>query len=154
MNGRFRHAQHVFRMAGLFGAGIAVFLLLRWVFVPEDFGVLGHYRASALTLNRDKPLAYAGRAVCADCHADVVEARAGGRHEQVGCEACHAPAARHASGDDKAPRPVKPDGRIGCLACHDRDASRPATHPQVVASEHAGDAVCTSCHQPHNPRLS
>ncbi len=154
MSGRFRHARHVFRMAGLFVAGIAAFLVIRALFVPDDFGVLGHYRASALTVNRDKPLAYAGQAACADCHPDIVEKRTGQRHERVACEACHGPSARHASGDDAVPRPTRPDGTAGCLPCHSKDVSRPSTHPQVVPAEHAGDESCVTCHNPHAPRVS
>ena len=101
MSGPNRHYQHVLRMAGLFVIGIGSFFVLRAIFVPADFGVYGHYRAAALELNRTKPLVYAGRDVCGDCHADIVEARAGGRHERIGCESCHGPAAAHASGDDK-----------------------------------------------------
>jgi hypothetical protein len=154
MSGRFRHAQHVFRMAGLFVVGIVVFLVLRALYVPDDFGVLGHYRASALTMNSDKPLAYAGQAACADCHPDVIEKRAGQRHERVACEGCHGPSARHASGEEGAPMPARPDGRVGCLHCHAKDASRPLTHPQVIAAEHAGGESCLTCHNPHAPKVS
>jgi hypothetical protein len=151
MSGSNRHYQHVVRMAGLFVLGISAFFVLRAWFVPDDFGVYGHYRASALELNRNKPLVHGGHAVCADCHPDVVEARAGGRHERIGCEACHGPAARHASGDDKAPLPVRPHPRDGCLKCHAKDASRPRAFPQVVAAQHAGEQVCVTCHNPHHP---
>lgn len=125
MSSRFSHAQHVFRMAALFILGIAAFLVARAYFVPHDFGVFGHYRASALDLNRDRPLKHAGQAACAECHTDIVEKRAGQRHQHVACEGCHA-----------------------------KDATRPATQPQVQAQEHAGDASCVSCHDPHAPRMS
>ena len=104
--------NHVFRIAVLFAAGIAAFLVMRWWFVPSDFGVYGHYRAGALADNRGRALAYAGqvvrergggptrpdtRAVCVGCHA-----RSGGKphafpqvvvreHAEEGaCTACHA----------------------------------------------------------------
>lgn len=154
MSGRFRHARHVFRMAGLFVVGIATFLVLRALYVPDDFGVLGHYRASALTINSDKPLVYGGHAACADCHADIIEKRTGQRHERVACEGCHGPAARHASGEEGAPKPLRPDGKAGCLFCHAKDASRPVAHPQVIAAEHAGDESCLTCHNPHAPKVS
>jgi hypothetical protein len=139
-------------MAGLFVLGISAFFVLRAVAVPRDFGVYGHFRASALDLNRNKPLVHAGRAACADCHPDVIEARTGGKHEQIGCEGCHGAAARHASGEDKAPLPVKPHPRTGCLHCHANDASRPAWFPQIVVATHAGDQTCVTCHNPHNPQ--
>lgn len=151
MSGPGRHYQHVVRMAGLFVLGIVAFLGLRAVAVPPDFGVYGHYRASALELNAEKPLVHAGRAACADCHPDIIETRTGGKHERIGCEGCHGAAARHASQEDKAPPPVKPHARTGCLHCHTKDASRPGWFPQIVAAEHAGDQRCTQCHNPHNP---
>lgn len=154
MSGPVRHLQHVFRMAGLFVLGIGAFFVLRAVFVPDDFGVYGHYRGGAIEANSSKPLSYGGRAICADCHADVVEARTGGPHERVGCEACHGPAGRHAAGDEKAPKPVLPDTRAACLTCHAKNVARPAGFPQVVAAEHAGDAACTACHNHHNPKVS
>ena len=154
MSDRFRHSQHVFRMAGLFVVGIGAFFVLRAVYVPADFGVYGHYRAGAIDANRAKPLGYGGRAVCADCHPDVVEARTGGRHERIGCEACHGPAAGHASGDDKAPKPVKPDTRLGCMVCHTKNVSKAPGFPQVTAAEHAPEGACTTCHNPHHPKVS
>ena len=154
MSGRFRHGQHVVRMAGLFALGIAAFVVARAIFVPDDFGRFGHYRAAALELNRQRPIAYAGHAACVDCHGDIVEKRVGQRHERVGCEACHGPAARHASGEENAPKPARPDGRKACLVCHAKDASRPVSHPQVIAAEHAGDESCLTCHNPHAPRVS
>ena len=44
----FKDKEHLFRMAGLFGVGLLVFVVLRGVLIPADFGDLGHYRASAL----------------------------------------------------------------------------------------------------------
>lgn len=154
MSGPDRHYQHVLRMAGLFVVGITFFFVLRAIFVPDDFGVYGHYRAGALDANRDVPLVHGGSAVCADCHTDTAAARTAGPHARVSCEGCHSPAARHASGDPEAPKPTKPDAVKGCLLCHARSLSRPPTFPQVVAADHAGDAACTSCHNPHNPKVS
>ncbi len=154
MSGPDRHFQHVLRMAGLFVIGISAFFVLRAVYVPDDFGVYGHYRAAAIEVNRTRPLVYGGSAVCADCHSDTVDARGAGAHARVACEGCHSPAARHATGDADAPRPSKPDPTGGCLTCHASNRSKPATFPQVVAAEHAGDAACTSCHNPHNPKVS
>jgi hypothetical protein len=44
---RFRDAEHLARLAGLFLAGAALFVVLRAALVPDDFGVYGHYRAGA-----------------------------------------------------------------------------------------------------------
>ena len=153
MSGRFRDYAHVFRMAALFLAGTLLFLVVRAWLVPEDFGVYGHYRAGALADNRAHPLAFAGRASCVECHDDIVAARTGGRHERVGCEACHGPLASHASGETDA-KPVRPDPRALCVSCHDARVGKPAGYPQVHPDEHAAEGPCTACHQPHNPAIS
>lgn len=153
MSGRFRDYAHVFRMAAIFAAGTVCFLLVRAWLVPEDFGLRGHYRAGALADNRAHPLVFAGRASCAECHDDVVTARQGGRHERVGCEACHGALAAHASAQTDA-KPARPDARALCVGCHDAKVGKPAGYPQVHADEHAEQGPCTACHQPHNPAIS
>ena len=153
MSSRFRDYEHVLRMAGLFAVGIALFLLVRAWLVPHDFGVYGHYRASAIEDNRARPVRFAGRAACAGCHDDVVTARKGSRHEHIGCEACHGALAVHAAGPDDA-RPARPDPRVTCIRCHDTRAGKPAALPQVDVKDHAPQGPCTECHQPHHPAIS
>ncbi len=156
MSGWMKDRQHLLRMASLFAVGIAIFFTLQYVFVPPGFGQYGHYRAGALADNRSlalHPLRYAGRAACVDCHADVVEARKGSRHERIGCEACHGPSAAHAANPGEASA-VKPDPRLVCIRCHSASASRPKTFPQVVVGEHSDSGPCTACHQPHAPKIS
>jgi hypothetical protein len=149
-----RDKEHLFRLALLFVAGIAVFLLVRGLLVPEGFGELGHYRVGALQDNRDKPLVFAGRAICADCHGDVAEAKAAGKHAGVGCEACHGPQAAHAQADDpSAAKPEKPDPANLCLVCHRDNAAKPAGFPRVDPKEHNEGASCVDCHAPHSPGL-
>jgi len=152
----FEDKEHLVRMASLFAVGIGVFLALQYLFVPPGFGQFGHYRAGALADNRDPglhPLQYAGRAVCEDCHGDVVEARKGSRHDRVACEACHGPSARHASNPSDT-KPPRPDARALCIRCHSTSASRPRGFPQVVVDDHAPQGPCTSCHKAHAPKVS
>jgi hypothetical protein len=143
-------AEHLFRIAGLFVVGLVLFLTVRTVLVPADFGKNGHYRAGAIDDNAARPVVYGGRAVCADCHGAVVTARAGGEHERIGCETCHGPAAAHAE-DPTSGSPELPDPRVLCAGCHAVRAGRPAEFPQVDVAEHAGDASCKDCHDPHHP---
>jgi hypothetical protein len=147
-----RDAEHLFRLAGLFLAGLTLFLLARAWLVPEGFGAYGHYRPSAVDEAAALPIRYAGRAACGECHDEIVVRRAGGSHERIGCESCHGPAAAHA-GDPTESKPPRPDPRSGCLECHLRLTARPASHPQVDPAEHAGDTPCTECHDPHHPDL-
>ena len=145
-----RDAEHLFRLAGLFLAGIVLFLVVCAWLVPENFGAYGHYRPAAVDVAASLPLRHAGRDACAECHEDVVERRSGGRHARIGCESCHGPAADHVAAPTEHP-PQRPDVRDSCLACHARLTGRPASHPQVDAAEHAGDAACSDCHDPHHP---
>lgn len=156
MGGWTKDKEHLVRMASLFAAGIGVFLVLQHVFVPPGFGQYGHYRPGALGDARDAalhPLHYAGRAACADCHAEVVDARKGSRHERIGCEACHGPSARHAANPD-AVKAFRPDARAVCIRCHAASASKPRGFPQVVVADHADAGPCTSCHRAHAPKIS
>jgi hypothetical protein len=151
---RWESSRHLVRLAGLFGLGLCAFLVVRWLLMPEGFGVYGHYRAGALADNRERAPLYAGQAACVECHTDVGEARAVGRHARLSCEGCHGPLASHAVDPGAGTGVAKPDGREGCVRCHARNSSRPPGFPQVVVVEHAEEGACTACHQPHQPGLS
>ena len=150
MGGPFGHKEHLLRVAGLFAAGVLVFLVLQALLVPEGFGVYGHYRAGALEENRVRSLAFAGRAACVECHSDVPDAMKGGRHEAIRCEACHGPLAGHA-GDPAEKKALRPETQALCARCHAANVARPARFPQVEVAEHAGGEACTTCHAAHNP---
>jgi uncharacterized CHY-type Zn-finger protein len=153
MTGRPNDKQHLVRMAGLFALGITTFFVLRWVMVPTGFGLYGHYRPGALDDARGRPLQYAGRAACEDCHADVVAARAGSRHARIGCEGCHGPLNAHVQeGGEK--KPARPDSRVLCARCHEASPWKPKTYPQVVVAGHSPDGPCVACHKPHAPKMS
>jgi hypothetical protein len=150
MGNRFRHAQHIVRVAGLFAFGLLAFLVLRAVLIPKDFGVLGFYRAGALPEIAARPIVYAGRTACLDCHGDIVPPKS--VHQPLGCEGCHGPLAAHAGGNfDVKPKTLNP--RTLCLTCHAKVTGKPATFPQIVPADHAGDGPCTACHTPHNPKI-
>lgn len=149
---KFRDYEHVLRMAGLFTMGVAVFLILRWVMVPSDFGVYGFYRAGALKDIAARPIAYAGHDACGECHTEIVDQRKGTKHQNVNCESCHGPLATHASGD--VMNPGKPDAKTVCAPCHRKMDGRPKSQPQVDFKEHAGDALCIDCHKPHSPKIT
>jgi len=144
---------HLVRMAGLFLAGVAAFVILRWLMVPADFGRFGHYRAGAVADNMARPIVYAGQAACLECHADVAEARAQGKHVRVACESCHGALAVHAA-DPRAAKPTRPDPRKTCITCHTSSISKPAAFPQVVPAEHAPEGSCAACHAVHNPKIT
>jgi Cytochrome c7 and related cytochrome c len=147
---RFRDAEHLARLAGLFLVGGVLFVVVRAALVPDDFGVYGHYRAGALADNASRPIAYAGQPACLECHSDAGGVKRAGAHAPVSCEACHGPLAPHAAGEvTTPPRP----GPTLCLVCHATSTGRPAWMKQIVPAEHAGEEGCTTCHQPHTPRI-
>jgi uncharacterized CHY-type Zn-finger protein len=140
-------------MAGLFLVGITAFVVLRWLMIPAGFGELGHYRPGALKDNMARPIVYAGQAACVECHTDVAELRAKGRHAHVSCESCHGALEAHAA-DPNGVKPVRPDPRKTCIICHTASMSKPKTFPQVVPAEHAPEGSCAECHVVHNPKIS
>jgi hypothetical protein len=148
MAGLFKDKEHLLRVAALFAGGFVVFLLLRGLLVPAGFGEYGHFRAGAIEDNRQHAIKYAGHAVCTECHTDVGEVRARGKHAHVACEACHGALAAHAA-DPEAAKPVRPDPRTLCVVCHAPNVAKPASFPQID-SDHP-DAVCTECHLAHDP---
>jgi hypothetical protein len=150
MGDLFGHKGHLVRVAALFAAGVLVFLVLQALLVPKGFGVYGHYRAGALEENRARPVSFAGRAACVECHSDVPEAMKGGRHEKIRCEACHGALAGHA-GDPTEKKAVRPDSKVLCARCHAANGARPARFPQVEIADHASGEACTTCHVAHNP---
>jgi predicted CXXCH cytochrome family protein len=152
MRGRFQHYEHVLRVAGLLATGLVVFIIVRGALVPSDFGVYGFYRAGTLEDIKAQTPAFAGHDACEPCHTPVFDLRKTARHANLNCEACHGPAAKHAEN----PLEVKPktlDGRTLCLTCHTKLPGKPAFMPQIVPADHAGDAECTACHQPHHPKI-
>lgn len=40
-----------------------------------------------------------------------------------------------------------------CLNCHEKLEARPKMQPQIAVDSHSGQALCTTCHNPHSPRV-
>jgi predicted CXXCH cytochrome family protein len=150
---QFRDVEHLFRLAGLFLAGVVLFLIARAILVPADFGVYGHYRASAVDDEMARVVVHAGQGACADCHGDVVEIRVASRHAAVACESCHGPLAAHAAAPDTV-KPKLPEMAGLCIGCHAARTGKPAWYPTVVVAEHSGGESCATCHTSHNPKLN
>jgi hypothetical protein len=148
----FRDSGHLIRPAIVILVGLALFIALRGAVIPKAFGQYGHYRPGALDLVKQRPLAYAGQAQCANCHDEEAKVRAEGKHARVACEGCHGPLAKHAD-DPGSVIPKLPDVATLCVRCHEKDAAKPPTFPQVASADHSGGMVCNTCHKPHNPKL-
>jgi len=143
--------EHLVRLAALFAAGFVLFLAAKTLLVPKGFGLYGHYRAGALADNRARPISFAGRAACGECHTDKRDEIQGGKHAGIGCEACHGPLAKHAEDPSSDPKPVKPDPRKLCLTCHLANVAKPVKFPQIDPKAHFEGNPCAGCHSPHAP---
>lgn len=146
----FKDKMHLVRMAGLFAAGLALFVLARAIFVPKGFGLYGHYRAGALADNRSRPVSFAGRAICGECHTDKKEELAAGKHAGVACEVCHGALARHAA-DPSEMKPSKPEPKTLCVKCHLANVAKPRKFPQIELKAHFDGGDCHGCHASHAP---
>lgn len=150
MNGFLRSTEHLIRVVVLLALGVVAFLVIRRVVVPTGFGKYGHFRPAALADIRARPVKFAGHAACEACHSDVADTKSKGKHAGVACQACHGPLANHAD-DPGSVVPKLPDVAVLCVRCHEANASKPKSFPQVVSAEHSGGVACNVCHQPHNP---
>jgi len=148
----FRDAGHLFRLLGVFVAGVLLFLVIRAFLVPKSFGEYGHYRGAALEIAA-RPINFAGHEACETCHADVLDKKKGGKHAHVNCEACHGPLAKHAD-DPGSVTPAKLDTAVLCVRCHEANAAKPKSFPQVVSADHSNGLPCDTCHQPHSPAIT
>ena len=159
MSRLFRDSGHLIRPAIVLLIGLGLFLAIRAAVVPKGFGQYGHYRPGALAAVRRHPVSYAGQDTCVMCHDDQAKVRAAGRHARVACEACHGPQANHAAeqmngvANGPAAKPKLPDVATLCVRCHEKDAAKPKTFPQVASTEHSGGMLCNTCHKPHNPHI-
>ncbi len=147
---KFKDASHLFRLAGVFAAGILVFVLVRGLLVPKSFGQYGHYRGNALNEIKAQPIHYAEHQACESCHTDVVELKNKGKHVHVNCESCHGPLAGHVD-DPGSVTPEKLDTAKLCVRCHEANTAKPKSFPQVVSADHSAGLACAECHQPHSP---
>ena len=148
----FRDSGHLVRPAVVLLAGLGLFLAIRGAVVPKGFGQYGHYRPAALDLIRQRPISFAGQAQCVTCHEEEAKVRATGKHAHVACEACHGPLAAHVA-DIVNVVPQLPDVATLCARCHEKDAAKPKSFPQVATAEHSGGMLCNTCHRPHHPDL-
>lgn len=149
-NFRRRIPEQLTRVPILAVVVIAGLIYVKTQFSPDDFGVYGHYRGSAIAEVASREIVYAGHDICVDCHDDVVDLKNSGYHRLVACETCHGPAAAHTEDPDVGQLRL-PKGRGYCPLCHEYLPSRPTGFPQIVVASHNPRKPCISCHNPHEP---
>ena len=142
--------EQIKRLVVVFAAVISLFIIIRPILIPTDFGEYGHYRTSAVTEIVTQEIKYAGRQICYDCHDDVVDIKLSGYHKNLSCEVCHGPAAAHTEDDEIIPE--APRKRGFCPVCHEYLPSRPTGFPQIKVATHNPMKPCIKCHDPHDPK--
>jgi transcription elongation factor Elf1 len=144
--------KYLIRLMVVFVIGVIVALGVQRLLVPKSFGVLGHYRASALKeVAAQKPV-YAGQEACGACHEDEAAVKKTGRHAGLPCEVCHGASAAHAE-DPTTRKPFTELDRSFCLRCHEKNVSRPPGFPMVSGTSHNLKDDCRQCHKPHAPSV-
>lgn len=142
----FKIPPQVLRILLLAAGIVSSYGMARHFLTPPSFGQYGFYRGAALSEATARPLVYAGKKSCAECHAEVAEKLAGFGHKTLSCEGCHGPGWAHEQELVDIP---KPDASF-CIRCHEASPSRPKTHKQVVLKDHYSGS-CIECHLPHAP---
>lgn len=168
-------SKHFIRLIVLLAIAVAGFVKVRAMVVPADFGKLGHFRASAITDAAAREPRHLGRDACAECHPEITEPWAKGKHTVPQCENCHGPGMLHVkvvSEDsvDAYRDPIKnfknalrpTTGIRECKWCHLKTFERPATLKYIKSvsghiKENGGTftpaSKCTDCHDPHTATL-
>jgi cytochrome c553 len=155
--------NHLIRAGGLALLVIVGFTIVRFLALPESWGIYGHYRADAVAEEMAYEPVYQGADSCKECHAKRYKKWDSGKHRVVNCENCHGP------GKEPATKPktkCKKDITINrtndlCIRCHLKLPARPhdfpdIPHPQIDVEKHMkgkGKISCFKCHNPHHPDL-
>ncbi len=134
----------------LLAVGIVVcYSIARFFLTPRSFGEYGWYRGEALTELRARPIAFAGRKACEECHSEEQQKLSKHEHKLLACEGCHGPGEAH--GQDPRKDNIDKSDYAACVRCHEANPSRPKWLKQVTAKTHYTGQKCTDCHVPHMP---
>lgn len=151
--------KHVWRPLWVVAGLVSAILLLRWFYVPADFGsqergyTFGFHRLSNEQEWRDQPLHFQGSGYCADCHTEQFKELSTGSHQGFPCENCHSAAFSH---PDQPAKLSIDRSRELCLRCHARlfmPSSGRSNIPGIDPERHNGTSPCVACHNSHKPNL-
>ena len=163
--------KHIARLILLMVAFGAAAFVGKSFFTVDSFYRYGHYRGDSVAeIASDKPK-FKGSDYCQPCHAARFAEWSGGVHHSVDvgkavqCEVCHGAAGtrdikgkfEHVSTGVDHPASgkllVPTDTLKLCPICHEKMPGRPAGQKQIDVATHAGTQQCTTCHNPHSPKL-
>jgi predicted CXXCH cytochrome family protein len=147
--------MHVLRPLYVVLALVAIILIARTFWIPNDFGVheqgymYGWYRQSNVEEWKNIPVKYRGREFCVSCHAQQTQKLASAPHKDINCENCHGPALSHPAAPLKL---VLEKSRELCLRCHTRLFYPNSQRFQIKGidpDKHNPGLLCVLCHKPH-----
>lgn len=127
---------------------VGAYLTARYILTPSSFGQYGWYRGMALEEAAARPIVFAGKKACDECHSEVLQLVAKFEHKTVSCESCHGVGQAHV---DNPEIKLSKLAEIHCLRCHEANPSRPKWLRQIALKEHYKGQRCTECHVPHQP---
>jgi hypothetical protein len=147
--------------SSVIGAGVLGFYG-KTFFVPESFGLYGHYRGDSIREEALRDIRHGTSASCLTCHAHEALLHLKGKHATISCEFCHGTYADHVSGNKKiGALPVKKDEAITtlCLRCHNRaiqarpeEVIKTVTMPEHLEKQKVKPThTCNQCHLVHAP---
>ena len=138
----FKMPPQIFRLVLLTIFIMGTYLTARTFLTPPSFGKFGWYRANALGELSSRPVTFAGRKACDECHSDHVQKLAKAEHKTLSCESCHGAGQAHVDNPDvQLPKLTFSH----CLRCHEASPV-----PSGVAQ---ADQVPRSLHRPALHRM-
>jgi len=121
------------------------------VLTVDSFYRFGHYRANSVPEIASKAPAYQTARYCLACHTPRVALWSANSHKTVACEVCHGAAQGHPA---NGKLPIPKDTPKLCTLCHEAMPARPRTQPQIDPAKHnPSGQQCTTCHNPHSPKI-
>ena len=138
------------RLIPLFIIFIGLFLIARYLLIPDSFGQYGHYRGDSLIDNASREIVFASREQCVECHEEMQEKLENGVHADLSCLTCHGPGLAHVNDPFEA-EISKESGREFCGRCHNINAARPidVIFQVDIKTHHTEKQNCIECHNPH-----
>jgi len=145
---------HISRLLLLLGAFLILAVIARNYVLDPSYYQFGDYRGDAVVEIAAGSPQYKGAAYCQMCHGERHTEWTAGVHRSVKCEVCHGPARAHPA-DGPLPKPEDTIKLCTVCheAMPGRPDAQPqiviAEHPV----KHDGALQCLTCHNPHSPKI-
>jgi len=143
--------KHIVRLISLLVACLVVALIVQRLLTVDSFYRFGHYRADNVPEQTAMEVVYQTPQYCQSCHSARHAQWSAGNHKSVSCETCHGAAKGH---PQNGKLPIPSDTVKLCTLCHEAMPERPRTQPQIVVAQHGSGQQCSTCHNPHAPKIA